>query len=92
MRLNFTVIKDYCYLLLLFQFEFQKLPDYDFQWNGVNRRKVTSHNDINVNSVVLNLNISYKWRPFVDDMMNDLHLLTTGPTAPTLVIMGLLFR
>jgi hypothetical protein len=72
----------------------QLFPDYDFTWDGMVMREVPFLMEATVNSSLMNLTMSFKWHPFVDDSLSDLISWTSNSIdqTPHLLIMGSLLH
>ena len=68
----------------------KSFPDYDLMWDGGTRGQKI-HGDIDVVSALLNLRISYRWRPMLnDDMQRELVRLSgeISEEKPLFIIFG----
>ena len=69
----------------------QLIPDYDMKWNGIRGRQLAVHRDIDVESDLFNVKISFRWRPVIDHDVFDMFLdWTTAPfnNAPDFLLIG----
>ena len=73
------------------RFNFPKMfPDYDFIWANINMREWAGHHDAQVSSSLLNVTIEFKWRPYLEDSLEELISWTSSNAqAPTWLIMSM---
>jgi hypothetical protein len=88
-----TVVKVLTEILRII-LQLQLFPDYDFTWDGMVMRELPFVTAAMVNSLLMNLTMSFKWHPFVDDSLSDLisWTLNSIDQTPHLLIMGSLLH
>ncbi len=84
-----TIVKGFTEILTII-LELQLFPDYDSTWDGMVMREVPFLMEATVNSSLMNLTMSFKWHPFLDDSLSDLISWTSNSIdqTPHLLIMG----
>ena len=72
----------------------QLFPDYDFNWDGIVIRELPFLTTVTVNSLLMNLTMSFKWNPFLEETLSDLVSWTSDSIdeTPHLLIMGSLMH
>jgi hypothetical protein len=67
------------------------MPEYDREWNNLTRFRGSIHGDMDVDSSINNLRISFRWRPLINAALFKEMFQWTGDhvNAPDFILCGI---